>query len=321
MKISKEVKVGLFMVVSLVLLYTGFNYLKGIDFFSSTKKYYAVYDNVDKLMPSNQVYISGYAVGRVSRIQFQQSKNRVIVEMEIDSDIILNQSTVAILNGDILGTKFIQLNVGVSPKALNPKDTLKAEIAKGIADFLAENAAPVADNLQTTLRKLNTILDNLSRNSEKLDEIFNDLKATPKLLNKTLANTNGKIDELTTDMQAVTTNLNGAITELRPTLTNFKTFSDSLKSVELNATLTRAQDALTKLNETLTRLGKGDNTMSKLMTEDTLYVNLNKLLLSLDTLANHINENPKHFMAPLGKSYKKIQRDLEKQQKEKESNK
>ena len=65
------------MVVSLVLLYVGFNYLKGIDFFSSTKRYYAVYSNVDKLMPSNQVYINGYAVGRVSRIQFLQQKNRV----------------------------------------------------------------------------------------------------------------------------------------------------------------------------------------------------------------------------------------------------
>jgi phospholipid/cholesterol/gamma-HCH transport system substrate-binding protein len=49
------------------------------------------------------------------------------------------------------------------------------------------------------------------------------------------------------------------------------------------------------------------------MTEDTLYVNLNKLLLSLDSLAVHLNENPRHFLAPLGKSRKKIQRQLEKQ--------
>lgn len=318
MNISKEVKVGLFMVVSLVLLYVGFNYLKGIDFFSSTKKYYAVYNNVDKLMPSNQVYINGYAVGRVSKIQYQQQRNRVLVEMEIGSDIVLGDSTVAILNGDILGTKFIQLNVGSIENPLKPKDTLRSEVAKGIADFLAENAAPVADNLQSTLRKLNTILDNLGKNSEKLDEIFNDFKATPKLLNSTLSNTNSKMDGLADNLKAVTENVNGALAELKPTLSNFKSFSDSLKSVEMNATLTKAQQALTKLNETLGRLSKGDNTMSKLMMDDTLYVNLNKLLLSLDTLATHMNENPKHFFAPLGKSRSKIQRDLEKQQKEEE---
>jgi phospholipid/cholesterol/gamma-HCH transport system substrate-binding protein len=312
MKISKEVKVGLFMVVSLVLLYVGFNYLKGIDFFSATKKYYAVYTNVDKLMPSNQVYINGYAVGRVSKIQYQQQINKVLVEMEISSDIVLGDSTVALLNGDILGTKFIQLDVGSIANPLKPKDTLRSEVARGIADFLSE---PVAD-LQTTLRKLNRILDNLGSNSEQLDEIFNDFKATPKLLNRTLSNANDNIDSLTYNLNKVTRNVNSALSELKPTLSNFRTFSDSLKSVEVNTTLTKAQQALTKLNETLTRMNKGDNTMSKLMTEDTLYVNLNKLLLSLDTLAKHFNENPKHFMAPLGKSRDKIQRDLEKQRKE-----
>jgi phospholipid/cholesterol/gamma-HCH transport system substrate-binding protein len=315
--ISKEFKVGAFMVMSIVLLYFGFNYLKGIDFFSSTNKYYAVYDNVDKLMPSNQVYVNGYAVGRVSRIQFQQRKNRVVVEMEINSDVILGDSTVALLNGDILGTKFIQLYVGNLANTLKPKDTLRSDVAKGIADFLAESAAPMADNLQMTLRKLNTILDNLSRNSEKLDVIFDGFKETPKVLNNTLANTNSKIDALSGSVTAVTNNLNGAISDLRPAINNFKTLSDSLKSVELNLTLTKAQKTLDKLNETLTRLGKGDNTMSKLMTEDTLYVNLNKLLQSLDTLATHLNENPKHFLAPLGKSRDYIKRDLKKQQADK----
>jgi phospholipid/cholesterol/gamma-HCH transport system substrate-binding protein len=318
MKISKEIKVGLFMVVSLVLLYVGFNYLKGIDFFSATKKYYAVYSNVDKLMPSNQVYINGYAVGRVSRIQYQQRKNMVLVEMEINSDIVLGDSTVAILNGDILGTKFIQLNVGSIENPLKAKDTLRAEIAKGIADFLAENAAPVADNLQSTLRKLNTILDNLGKNSEKLDSIFDGFIQTPILLNHTLSNANNKIDSLTYNIGLVTSNVNRTLNMLQPSLANFKSFSDSLKSVEVNATLTKVQQSLTKLNEMLTRMNKGDNTMSKLMTEDTLYVNLNKLLLSLDTLAKHFNENPKHFMAPLGKSRSKIERDLEKQRKEEE---
>lgn len=313
MKISKEVKVGLFMVVSLVLLYLGFNYLKGVDFFSATKKYYAVYTNVDKLMPSNQIYINGYAVGRVSNIQFQQQLNRVVVEMEINSDITLGDSTVALLNGDILGTKFIQLNVGSISNPLKAKDTVRSDVARGIADFLTE---PVAD-LQTTLRKLNRILDNLGNNSEQLDDIFNGFKATPKILNRTLNNANNKIDSLTYNIGSVTANVNRTLDKLQPSLANFKTFSDSLKSVEINKTLTKAQQALTKLNETLTRMGKGDNTMSKLMTEDTLYVNLNKLLLSLDSLSKHFNENPKHFMAPLGKSRSKIQRDLEKQKKEK----
>lgn len=305
------------MAVSLMLLYFGFNFLKGIDFFSSTNRYYAIYANVDKLMPSNQVFINGYAVGRVSKIQFQQSKNRVLVEMEIDSEIILGDSTVAILNGDILGTKYIQLNVGSIANPIKPKDTLRSIVAKGIAEFLAENAAPVADNLEGTLRKLNTILDNLSTNTAKLDVIFNEFQKTPRLLNKTLSNTNSKVDGLADNIASVTVNVNSVLTELKPTLTNLKSFSDSLKSLEFQSTLNKAKDALTKLEVAVAKFDRTDNTMGKLMNEDSLYVNLNKMILDLDVLAKHLNENPNHFFAPLGKKRDKIQRDLERQQKEK----
>jgi phospholipid/cholesterol/gamma-HCH transport system substrate-binding protein len=67
----------------------------------------------------------------------------------------------------------------------------------------------------------------------------------------------------------------------------------------------------------LAQLSSGDNTASKLLTEDSLYVNLNKLLYSVDSLAQHFNSNPKHFLAPLGKSKKKIDRDLKKEADEK----
>ncbi len=316
MKISKEVRVGLFMVVSLVMLYFGFNFLKGIDFLSSRKKYYTVYENVDQLMPSNQVYLSGVSVGRVSRIQIQQDRNRVVVELEIDSYVKLNDSSIAILNGDFLGTKFIQLAVGNSRNELKPKDTLQASVAKGITAFLEESAAPVADNLQSTLRKINTILDNLTKNSQKVDEIFDGFKETPRLINSTIVHADTKMTTLTDSISRLTANLNKTLKTLEPTLQNFKTISDSLRSIEVNETLMSIKATLTKLNETLEPFSKGDNTVSKLMTEDTLYVNLNKMLLSLDSLASHFNSNPKHFMAPLGKSQKRIQRDLERQRKE-----
>lgn len=316
MKISKEVRVGLFMVTSLVLLYLGFNYLKGIDFFSSRKKYYAIYENVDQLMPSNQVYLNGVSVGRVSNIQIEQAKERVVVELEIDSYVVLGDSSIAILNGDFLGTKFIQLNIGTITRQLNSKDTLQATVAKGITAFLEESAAPVADNLQSTLRKLNTILDNLSKNSQKLDGIFDDFAATPALVNSTLVNANSSITHLSDSIQSLTGNINTTLRKLDPTLANFKTISDSLKSIEVNQSLLKIRETLTKIDETLAQFSNGENTVSKLLTEDSLYVNLNKMLLTIDSLATHFNENPKHFMAPLGKSQKRIQRDLEKQRKE-----
>jgi len=311
MSLSKEFKVGLFMIVAITLLYFGFNFLKGIDFFSSTNKYYVVYANVDKLTESNQIFLNGYAVGRVSDIEIQQIKNRVVVELEIESDIIVTSNSTAILNGELLGGRFIQLHIQPGRK-LEPEDTLQADVAKGLMDFFTESAEPVADNLQTTLKKLNLILDNLQLNTKRLDTVFKGLQPTPALLNKTLATANNNINELSVSFKSVAGNLNSSLQDLKPTLANFQTLSDSLKRMELNGTINKAQQSLSKLNETLARLNDGDNTMSKLITEDTLYVNLNLMLKSIDSLATHFNQNPRHFLAPLGKSKKKIERDLKK---------
>ena len=315
---NKEFKVGLFIASGLVLLYLGFNYLKGIDFFSSTTKYYVVYDNVDQLAASNPVLVNGFAVGRVSKIRILQNKqNRILVELDIDSEVKLGDSTKAILNSDFLGGKSILLNIGKVITPLKPNDTLIAEVAKGVVDMISETASPVADNIQTTLRKLNTILDNLSNNSKQLEGVFAKFQSTPDLVNKSLANVNGRVDELALSYKEVATNLNASLVELQPTLANFKVMTDSLKQLELNQTISQTQRTLQQLNETLSKLTKGDNTAGRLMTEDSLYVNLNNLIQRLDTLATHFNENPKHFLAPLGKSSKKIEKDKRKEEEEK----
>jgi len=316
--VNKEVKVGLFMTIALVLLYFGFNYLKGIDFLSSTNKYYAIYDNVDQLAVSNPVLVNGYAVGRVSYIRIVQEKeNKVLVELDIDSDIILGDSATAILNSDFLGSKSILLNIGDKSKPHEPGDTILAEAARGIFDVFTETAEPVANNVQTTLRKLNTVLDNLAVNSARLDTLFMKLKYTPGLVNRALITTDEKMNELSSSFKQTSDNLSVTLRDLRPVISNFKTFSDSLKQIELNMTLAKAQETLGNLNSTLSKLSSGDNTVSKLMTDDSLYVNLNKLLLNLDTLANHFDSNPKHFLAPLGKSKKRIERDRRKEEENK----
>lgn len=315
MKISKEVKVGVFMISALVLLYFGFNFLKGIDFFSSDYKYYAIYKNVDKLTESNQIFLNGYAVGRVSDIVIQQRKDRVLVELSIDSDIIVNKASVAVLNGELLGGRFIQLVVGDSDERLKPHDTIRSDVAKGIADVIAENAKPVAANLQSTLAKVNTMLDTLQVSAVMLNKMLAEMDGTPQMIKYSIGNFNEKLGKMTGTFNQVGQKLDTTLAGLKPTLENFRILSDSLKRIKINNTVIKLQESLTKFNQTLATLNNGKNTASKLMTEDTLYVNLNNLLRNLDSLATHFNENPRHFMAPLGKSRKKIEKDLEQQRK------
>lgn len=311
---QKELMVGIFAAIAIVLLYFGFNFLKGIDFFSTSSKYYAIYENVDNLQVSNPVRVSGFAAGRVSEIRIiDNEKHSVLVEIDIDSKIKLGDSTKAILDGELLGGKYILLQIGKVTTPKKPGDTIRSEAAKGMFDVLTETAQPVAGNLQTTLRKFDVAIEGLTRNSQRLDSIFAKLQKTPDILNMTLRNANGKIDVLSASFTDVSANLNTTLTELRPVIKNFGTLSDTLKRMQLNKTIAKTQQTLTSLNETLAKLKKGDNTVSRLMTEDSLYVNLNRLILRLDTLAKNFNNNPKHFLGPLGKSSSKIKRDRQRE--------
>lgn len=299
--------------MALVLLYFGFDFLKGRDFFANTSKYYAIYDNVDELTKSSPVLVNGFAVGRVSNIRIlQERQNKVLVELEIDSDITLGDSTRAILNSDFLGTKSILLDIGRITVPAEPKDTIRAELAKGVFDLVTETAEPVADNLQTTIRKLNTVLDNLASNTQELDSIFRKLHRTPTLLNATLTKSNEKIDELSLSLKTTSESLNQTLAELQPTVRNLRVFSDSLKRMQLNQTMLKTQKAITQFSEIVAKLGDGDNTASKLLTEDSLYVNLNRLLISVDSLARHFDSAPRDFLKPLGKSQKKLEKERKK---------
>jgi phospholipid/cholesterol/gamma-HCH transport system substrate-binding protein len=226
-----------------------------------------------------------------------------------------------VLNGELLGGRFIQLAVGKPDEnILKPKDTIRTDVAKGLTEILSENAEPVAANLQTTMAKLNSILDTLGTSASLLNHIMVDLQTTPGKFHSTMASVQGNVAQLADTFKSVGNKLNVTLTNLQPTLKNFETLSDSLKVIQLNGTINKAQQTLSNLNQTLAKLNKGDNTASKLLTDDSLYVNLNVLLENLDSLANHFNENPRHFMAPLGKSRKKIQRELE-DQRDKENKK
>lgn len=302
--------VGLFAAAAMAILYLGIDYLKGNDFFSSSSKYYAIYENVDNLAVSNPVLVSGFAVGRVSKIKIMPNKTHsVLVEIDIDSDIKLGDSTKAILDSELLGSKYILLSIGEVKEPLLPGDTIYSELAKGMFDVLTETAQPVASNVESSLRKFNVVIENLARNSQRLDSIFISLQTTPHLLNNALITANNRIDQVSSNFNDVATNLNTSLVDLRPALKNFSVLSDSLKTMQINKTVAKTQQTLTSLNETLMKMRKGDNTVSKLMTEDTLYVNLNKLMKSMDSLVVHINRYPKHFTSPLGKSHKKVERD------------
>jgi phospholipid/cholesterol/gamma-HCH transport system substrate-binding protein len=297
--ITKEFKIGLFSVIAITLLYLGFNFLKGIDFLSTTSKYYVIYENIGGLQVSNSVIIKGLAVGRVSNITFRQENgNKIIVEIDIDGSIVLGDSTIALLVSEgFLGGKAIELKMpDVIQSPLEDGDTLKSEIALGIFESITEQTGPVADDIGVLIRQLNTEIENfhetelilretLRKVNANLDETWLMINENRKNFKVTLENING-----------LTYNLKEASTALEPLLTDTNVFVDSLNNLELAATLESVSKSMDNLNLLLKNLNEGQGSMGKLLQDDSLYYYLTHTAADLDSLFIDLRENPNRYV-------------------------
>jgi phospholipid/cholesterol/gamma-HCH transport system substrate-binding protein len=316
-RFSKEFKVGLFAIGTITMFYMGFNFLKGIEFFSRTNRYYVIYEDAGGLTKSNPVTISGFNVGRVADIRLlQDNGNIVLVALDIDRNIILGDSAVAILDANFLGEVSIVVNVGNILRPISPLDTLYSRVDPGLTEMLVSSAQPITDNLPLTIANFNALLDSLGKNSDELNKTMQSIRYTSYTINKTLIENSDGIKSSIEGFKELSKKVNATMDVIKPMLTKYSELADSLKNMELANTVKKLNIMLDETAATFNAFRNKESTLGKLMYEDSLYNNLNSTMLALDSLLIHMNENPKHFFGPLGKSKKKIEKDLAKQQKQ-----
>src|SRR5690349_16250187 len=128
-KLSNEIKTGIIVVSSIVILVWGINFLKGKDFFTRETRLYAVYSRVDGLMPSNNIFLNGLKIGTVRYLSIiPDNSGRILVTLHVNRDVnVPKHSTAQIYNTDLLGAKSIRIILGNGEPAKDG-DTLVASI-------------------------------------------------------------------------------------------------------------------------------------------------------------------------------------------------
>lgn len=296
---SKEFKIGLITVIAGALLYYGFNFLRGSDLFSPRSRYFVTYPNVTGLTVSNPIYYNGLPVGRVSGFQLQQLKGRIVVALDIDENVLVGKDAKATLANDgLFGGKAIILDVGKSQEILMPGDTLKADID---GDLLSQ-FEPVADNLNTTITKLNDLLDQLNST---------DIKGTVDTLKYSIGSITNKVNRL--DLQQPIDSLTMLISsfkerseQIEGVIAGSEQLMDSLNSLPLGQTMAKLNQSMDELNKIMASIQSEQGTVGKMLNNDSLYNNLNKVLVDMDKLIIHFDNHPKDFLKPLGRSNKKL---------------
>jgi phospholipid/cholesterol/gamma-HCH transport system substrate-binding protein len=298
MKVSKELKVGILSVVTIAILYLGFNFLKGSDLFSRTYTYYVVYDNIDGLTTSNPILLNGLSVGRVQSIRIQQEKNnQLLVSLDIQKGIVLRTGTRAVLaDGGLLGGKVIRLEISPTGNQLAEGDTLISAKEAGISALLQEKALPVMTQADSLVRNLNAVTQGFRETGAILNQVLRNYDQTGLVLKGTLEQNQKNLATLTANLSQLSSSLVETEKQLSPLLNKTGTFIDSLNALQLSQTVANANQMIDQIEQLVASIESGQGTASKLINDDAMYKNLNYTLISLNQLLANFRENPKRYV-------------------------
>ncbi|MFA6770009.1 MAG: MlaD family protein [Bacteroidales bacterium] len=297
-KITREQKIGLFAIITLLSLYVVVNYLKGKNLFSSRNTYISIYHDVEGLTPTGPVYIGGLKVGTIETIYYDQVEKNFTVKLKIKSTYSIPSNSIAqVYSADIMGTKALRINMGDALLSLKNNDTLASATEKGLIDIITTEFLPLKEDISNLIANINVTFNNV--NDLLNPQAKNDLAKSFENLNKTLASAKNisssleesapQINDLMKDLKELSAKLNIGTESLNRGLENVVEITDSLKNSDLAGTITNLRDLLKKIQDP-------SGTIGKLLQTDTIHNSIERLISDLDELVNNINNNPKKYI-------------------------
>ncbi len=303
MNISKETKVGILAVTAFIILYLGFNFLKGKDFFTQENKYVVIYKDVQGLTAANQVSLSGMKIGQVKEVELVKGEvNQVRVVLSIRKDLKLPEGTKAILASDgLLGGKLIRIEMPkVSNKFIEDGGNLIASSETGVTDLLKEKALPLIQNLDSLTKSLRVVAKSFESTGVVVNGFVKNSDRSVGVLttslNATINENRNNLAGIAANMKTLSGNLIETERSLKPLIGKFSTMADSLNALKISEAVATTQKSLEGLQRIMLGIEKGQGSMGKLLKDDSLYTNLNRSVADLDKLLIDFRLAPKRYV-------------------------
>jgi phospholipid/cholesterol/gamma-HCH transport system substrate-binding protein len=308
-KLSREFKVGVYIVVAIGMLYWGLNYLKGNDVFASGTIFYAVYNNTEGLTKAKAVQINGYQVGLVDEIYFHPDRSgRLVVKIKMQEDYpIAKNSLAAIHSIGFLGEKSIELKLGDSPEMAQSGDTLASGSETSLSEEVNNQVAPIKAKAESLLGSLDTAVTlltgfltedtrkNFTQSFDNLRKTFENLENTSDILNTFMVKNQSGFNHLAKNLESISQTLASNDKNISATLSNINAISDSISKIKVVQTMNNLNSAIAQLDAALAKVNRGEGTLGELIYDDRLYENLNGATESLDRLLLDIKYNPNKY--------------------------
>ena len=320
---SREVKIGLFAVIALLISYFGYNFLNGKDIFNSNYLFYSEYSNVDQLQKGAPILVNGLNVGSVLDVYLKPDNyDKIIVEIEVRGDINVPKSTIAeIVPTGLMGGKGIELvfdKICTDGNCAQSGDFLPGR-TKGMLDAyvgvdkLSEYTDVLTGGLSNTV---STLSDSLKSGDNEVGNSLRDLQATlqnmnamTQQMNRLMAASQSDIAATMANMNAITKNLEQQNGQISAIMANTAKFTGKLSEMDLaktneganktmaslETTLKSADQTMKDLSNMVNKMNSGNGTLSKLMNDKEFYDKINSTATNLDYLLQDFRLNPKRY--------------------------
>jgi len=309
-KLSRELKIGITAIITIIAFILGFNYLKGTDLLTKQRTFFVKYKNVSGLMKGNAVTSSGLSIGQVDDIFFSaHSNSEVIVELIISNDLeIPDNSFARLLSSDLLGSKVIEIGLGDSRTFLKDGDTIKSEIAMSLQEEVNQMVQPILkkagsmmSSIDSVITAVGYVLDVKTRNNliasvESLKNTLANIESTTHSADTLMKSEKVKLSRIFTNVESITTNLSENNDELTRIISNAASITDTIAKFKLSATLSNLERSINNLTATSDKISKGEGNLGLLINDDKLYNELESSSRQLDLLLEDIRKNPKRYV-------------------------
>ncbi len=299
MKISREVKTGILVILGISLSIFGFNYLKGQNLFDSTNVYYTEFD-YNALTQSSLVTVKGNSVGKIKDITYDFKTGKTRVAFFVNEELKFSKnSIVRLYETSVMGGNAIAIIMAEDGETAKPGTVLKSEVETGLVSSLSKNFSGISSELNSTLRATDTLFTSL--NTFVNDNSEAGLKSTIKELNETLKSFKTTSNTVNNVIAKNDKNIAGILEKFKTTSDGLAALTTELKNANVGSTVENLNKTLNNLNGILAAIGKGEGSMGKLLKDETLYNNLEGATKEMEALLRDIKLHPKRYFRILSK--------------------
>ena len=285
--LTKEAKIGVVALMSLLLLYIGVNYLKGINLFKPSNHYIVLFDNVKDVTISSPVLVDGFKVGLVREINYDYATNKKIsIEVSLEDEMKINKGSYITIVKSMLGGAELHVHLNNHVDAYYESgDEIEGRLSVDMLTSVQDNLLPQVESL---LPKIDSILTGLQTliTHPALAQSLTNIQQTTSNLEKSTVHLNAVLSK---DIPFIVTNL-------KTITTDFSEVTGTLKGLEIDETFQSIHATINNLKLTTERLNDPNNSMGLLLNDRQLYDNLNSTATNASALMFDLKKNPKRYV-------------------------